>query len=102
MTWEIHHKSYAMIVVSLSLPVSPLFLLIRYLLLLIRRCRLLQQMFRYLRCLGSAISPDQWFVLTFNGDVVAATINGFSAIGSGLNWRASPALTSGSVFLNVE
>ena len=51
---------------------------------------------------GSAISPDQWFVLTFNGDVVAATINGFSAIGSGLNWRASPALTSGSVFLNVE
>ena len=51
---------------------------------------------------GSTVLPNQRFVLTFNQEVVAATVNGFSATGSGLNWRAFPNLTTGSVFLNVD
>ena len=51
---------------------------------------------------GSTISPNQRLVLTFNESVIAATVNGFSATGSGLNWRVFPILTEGSVSLNVE
>jgi hypothetical protein len=51
---------------------------------------------------GTTILPNPRFVLTFNQEVVAATVNGFPATGSGLNWRVFPALTGGSVFLNVE
>ena len=51
---------------------------------------------------GSTVLPNQRFVLTFNQEVVAATVNGFSATGSGLNWRVFPNLTTGSVFLNVD
>ena len=51
---------------------------------------------------GTTITSDPQFVLTFNQGVIAATVNGFSAIGSGLNWRVSPVLAGESVSLDVR
>ena len=51
---------------------------------------------------GTTITSDPQFVLTFNQGVIAATVNGFSATGSGLNWSVSPVLAGGSVSLDVR
>lgn len=51
---------------------------------------------------GATIPSSPQFVLTFNENVLAATINGVAATGSGRNWRASPVLAGGSVSLNLE
>ena len=51
---------------------------------------------------GTTITSDPQFVLTFNQGVIAATVNGFSATGSGLNWSMSPLLAGESVSLDVR
>ena len=51
---------------------------------------------------GTTITSNPQFVLTFNQGVIAATVNGFSATGSGLNWSVSPVLAGGSVSLDVR
>ena len=51
---------------------------------------------------GTTVPSNPQFVLTFNENVLAATINGFPATGSGLNWRASPVLAGESVSLDVR
>ncbi len=52
---------------------------------------------------GGYILPNTKFTLTFNEEVVAVTVNGTAATGSGLNWRwsAQPYLPSGSVTLKI-
>ena len=51
---------------------------------------------------GSTITSNLQFVLTFNEGVLAATINGFAATGSGRNWRVSPVLAEGFRSLDVR
>ena len=53
---------------------------------------------------GGYIPPNAEFVLTFDEGVVAVTVNGTPAIGSGLNWKwsAQPALPEGLVLVVVE
>ena len=51
---------------------------------------------------GTTITSDPQFVLTFNQGVIAATVNGFSATGFGLNWSVSPVLAGESVSLDVR
>ena len=51
---------------------------------------------------GTKIPSNQQFTLTFEQGVVAVTVNGAPARGSGLNWTASPALVEGLVTLNIE
>ena len=53
---------------------------------------------------GGYIPPNAEFVLTFDEGVVAVTVNGTPATGSGLNWKwsAQPALPEGLVFVVVE
>ena len=53
---------------------------------------------------GIYILPYTKFTLTFNEEVVAVTINGTPAAGSGLNWRwsAHPVLPDGSVTLTIK
>ena len=53
---------------------------------------------------GVHILPHTEFVLTFNEKVVAVTVNGTPATGSGYNWKwsAQPALPDGSVGLKIE
>ena len=51
---------------------------------------------------GATIPSNQQFSLTFDQGVTAATVNGVPAIGSGLNWTASPALAQGFATLDVE
>ena len=52
---------------------------------------------------GTTIPLNQPFTLTFDQGVTAATVNGTPAVGSGLNWTASPAgLSQGSATLSVE
>ena len=50
------------------------------------------------------VSSNTEFTLTFNEGVVAVTVNGTPATGSGLNWKwsAQPALPYGSVKLKIE
>ena len=50
------------------------------------------------------VPPDTDFTLTFNEGVVAVTVNGTPATGSGLNWKwsAQPALPERSVTLHIE
>ena len=50
------------------------------------------------------IYPATEFTLTFNEEVVAVTVNGTPATGSGLNWKwsAFPVLPYGSVMLRIE
>ena len=50
------------------------------------------------------VSPNTEFTLTFNEGVVAVTVNGTPATGSGLNWKwsAQPALPEVSVRLKIE
>ena len=50
------------------------------------------------------VPPHAEFTLTFNEGVVAVTVNGTPATGSGLNWKwsAQPALPYGSVKLKIE
>ena len=52
---------------------------------------------------GGYILPHTEFTLTFNEEVVAATVNGTPATGSGRNWRwsAQPYLPDGSVTLKI-
>ena len=50
----------------------------------------------------ATIPSNPQFVLTFNENVLAATINGVAATGSGRNWRASPVLAGESVSLDVR
>ena len=49
------------------------------------------------------VSSNTEFTLTFNEGVVAVTVNGTPATGSGLNWKwsAQPALPYGSVTLKI-
>ena len=51
-----------------------------------------------------SIPPNTKFTLTFNEGVVAVTVNGTPATGSGLNWKwsAQPALPYGSVTLKIR
>ena len=44
---------------------------------------------------GSEIPPNTEFSLTFDQPVVAVTVNGVAATGSGHNWTASPTLQEG-------
>ena len=53
---------------------------------------------------GGYILPNTEFALTFDEGVVAVTVNGTPATGSGLNWKwsAFPVLSYGSVMLRIE
>ena len=50
------------------------------------------------------VPPNTEFTLTLNAGVVAVTVNGTPATGSGLNWKwsAQPALPEESVMLHIE
>jgi len=50
------------------------------------------------------VSSNTEFTLTFNEEVIAVTVNGTPATGSGLNWKwsAQPYLPDGSVKLKIE
>ena len=50
---------------------------------------------------GATVPSNQQFSLVFDQGVTAATVDGTPAIGSGLNWTASPALAQGSATLNI-
>ena len=50
---------------------------------------------------GATLPSNQQFSLTFDQGVIAVSVNGAAATGSGLNWRTSPALSEGIVTLNV-
>ena len=45
---------------------------------------------------GSTLLPDQLFTLTFNQEIVEATLNRTPATGSGINWTAQPILPTRS------
>ena len=51
---------------------------------------------------GAIIPSNQQFTLTFDQGVTAAVVNRTPATGSGLNWRAWPALVEGLVTLVIE
>ena len=51
---------------------------------------------------GAIIPSNQQFALTFDQGVTAAAVNRTAATGSGLNWRARPALVEGLVTLVIE
>ena len=51
---------------------------------------------------GTTIPLNQPFSLTFDQDVAAVTVNGTRAAGSGLNWRAQPALAEGTAILIID
>ncbi len=51
---------------------------------------------------GATIPSNQEFSVTFDKGIMAATINGSAASGSGRNWGASPALAEGSAILNIQ
>lgn len=51
---------------------------------------------------GTTILPNPRLVLTFDQNIIAATVNRFPATGFGQSWRAFPTLIAGSAFLNIE
>ena len=51
---------------------------------------------------GSYIPSNTEFTLTFSDEVVAVWLNDTPAVGSGLNWKASPYLPLGTLFLIVR
>ena len=51
---------------------------------------------------GTTILLNPRIVLTFDQNIIAATVNRFPATGFGNSWRAFPTLVAGSVFLNIE
>ena len=51
---------------------------------------------------GTMIPLNQLFTLTFDQDILAVTVNGTRAAGSGLNWTAQPALAEGTAILIID
>lgn len=51
---------------------------------------------------GTIIPTNPEFGLTFDEDILAASINGFAATGARLRWLVAPVLTEGSVSLDIR